>query len=482
MPSFTKPERILSRLFFIIALTLAIPGAYMTATSVIADPAKSDDAAYVSERVSQFTLDNGLQVVVIPDHRAPVVTHMVWYRVGAADEPHGASGIAHFLEHLMFKGTNKIAAGEFSKIIARNGGQDNAFTGQDATVYHQRVAKDRLRLVMEMEADRMRNLKLENKDVLTERKVILEERRSRVDNDPSSILSEQMMAALYLSHPYGTPIIGWEHEMQALTRKDALAFYKRFYAPNNAILIVAGDVTPEQVKKLATEIYGPVKREDSVGMKSRPMEPPAAAPRSVKLIDERVGEATFNRIYGAPSYKTAAAGEAEAIDLMIKILAGGSTSRLYNRLAVDDKVCTSVSGWYSSSGRDYGRLGFYAVAANKRSLDEIRVEIDKVITDFIENGATEKELQRAKNAYIADFVYGVDSQVQMARRYGWALVVGQSVRDVEEWPQRLEKVSLADIQRVAKKYLVAKNSVSGLLLPAPKAATKQAANKSTPKG
>ncbi len=462
-------------LSLLLALTLSIPvsGSLMTSMTSLANAGQAGETA--PSKVQQFKLANGLDVLVIPDHRAPVVTHMVWYRTGAADEPRGSSGVAHFLEHLMFKGTDKIKSGEFSKIIARNGGQDNAFTSQDATVYHQRVAKDRLPLVMKMEADRMRNLKLTDKEVLTERDVILEERRSRVDNDPASILSEQMMATLYVSHPYGTPVIGWEHEMAALTRKKALSFYKHFYAPNNAILIVAGDVTAKEVKKLATEIYGPVKREENVGMQPRAKEPPAAAPKRVILKDRRAGKATFNRLYHAPSYATAEKGEAEALELMMKILAGGSTSRLYNRLVVDDKIASSIGGWYSGSGRDYGRLGFYAIAAGKNSLRHVEDELDKILAEFIEKGATAKELERAKNAYIAEYVYGVDSQSTLARRYGWALVVGQTVKDVEEWPKRLEKVTLADIARVAKKYLVEKASVTGLLLPIKK--NRQAAEK-----
>ena len=206
----------------------------MLASALAASP------AYAEPRAAEFTLDNGMRLIVVPDHRAPVVTHMVWYKVGAADEPAGSSGIAHFLEHLMFKATDKIPAGEFSKIVSRIGGQDNAFTGHDMTAYFQRVAKDRLPLVMEMEADRMTGLRLTENDVLTERDVILEERRSRVDNDPSSILNEQMMAALYLNHSYGIPVIGWEHEIAKLSRDDAFNFYHRYYAPNNAIVVVSG--------------------------------------------------------------------------------------------------------------------------------------------------------------------------------------------------------------------------------------------------
>jgi zinc protease len=215
-------------------------------------------AKTTERRATEFTLSNGMQVVVIPDHRAPVVTHMVWYRVGAADEPRGKSGIAHFLEHLMFKSTEKIASGEFSRIVSRMGGQDNAFTSQDATAYFQRIHKDRLGEVMAMEADRMVNLRLTEHEVLTERDVILEERRSRVENNPQAVLDEQMNAVLYYSHTYGIPVIGWEHEIARLTREDALSFYKHHYAPNNAILVVSGDVTPEEVRRLAEETYGKI--------------------------------------------------------------------------------------------------------------------------------------------------------------------------------------------------------------------------------
>ncbi len=219
-------------------------------------PAATAQSLTPSKLAFHGKLENGLEIVVVPDRRAPVVTHMVWYKVGGADEPPGKSGIAHFLEHLMFKGTDKIPAGEFSKIVARLGGQDNAFTAQDITAYFQRVAKEKLSQVMSMEADRMANLRLDEKEVLTERKVIREERRSRVDNDPSSLLQEQMMAALYIAHPYHTPVIGWDTEIRELSREDALRHYKKFYAPNNAILVVTGDVDPDQVVALAKDTYG----------------------------------------------------------------------------------------------------------------------------------------------------------------------------------------------------------------------------------
>lgn len=445
----------------------------MAAVSLATQPADA------KVRAAQFKLDNGMQVVVIPDHRTPVVTHMVWYRVGAADEPPGVSGIAHFLEHLMFKGTDKIPPGEFSKIVARNGGQDNAFTSQDITAYFQRIAKDRLPLVMEMEADRMINLRLREEDVLTERKVILEERRSRVDNDPSSILGEQMSAALYRAHPYGIPIIGWEHEMAALSREDALTFYKRFYAPNNAILVISGDVTVDQVKKLAADTYAKIPAVEEINKRDRPKEPPHPTPLRVELVDARAGKATVQRYYYAPSYAKAEPGDAEALDLLMKVVGSGSTSRIYKSLVVKDKKAAGAGGWYSGSSLDSGRIAVYAIPVDGVSTEEAEAALDAVLDDVRENGVTQEELDRARNSYLAERIYGSDSQSRLARRYGWGLATGRSIEDIEAWPERLEKVTLEDLQRVARRYFDLKRSVTGVLLPRPKKAEK--ADDATPK-
>lgn len=425
------------------------------------------NGAQAAPRVSEFTLENGLQVLVIPDHRAPVVTQMIWYRVGAADEPPGSSGIAHFLEHLMFKGTDKIPSGQFSKIVAKNGGEDNAFTNHDVTAYFQRVASDRLPLVMQMEADRMENLRLTEDDVKTERDVILEERRSRVDNDPGSILQEQMMAALYANHPYGIPIIGWEHEIAALNREDALSYYRRFYAPNNAVLVIAGDVEPEEVKKLADETYGKLAPNGALNGRHRPQEPTHFAPVKVTLEDPRAGRTTVQRFYLAPSYASAKPGEAEALDLLMRIAATGSVSTIYKRLVIEDKQAANAGGWYSDSGLDSGRLGFYAVAAENVTAEDLDRAIAEVIEELKEKGVTQAELDRARASYIAEFVYTSDSQSRMARHYGWRLATGMSVADVEAWPDRLKQVTVDDIREAARKYLVDKNSVTGYLLPAP---------------
>ncbi len=423
-------------------------------------------AQRAAPRVSEFKLANGMHVVVVPDHRAPVVTHMVWYRVGAADEPQGSSGIAHFLEHLMFKSTEKIAMGEFSKIVSRLGGQDNAFTGHDATAYFQRIAKDRLGTVMEMEADRMVNLRLTEKEVLTERDVILEERRSRVENNPSSILDEQLNAALYMNHPYSNPVIGWEHEIAKLSQKDALTFYKRFYAPNNAILVVTGDVTEPEVRKLAEASYGKVPANPAVSAtRSRPLEPPQRAARRLEYKDARAGKASIHRYYLAPSYVTAEPGEAEALDLLMKILASGSTSRLYKKLVIADKVASSTSGYFSGSGRDYGKISLSAVVQDGSTLAAVEAGIGDVIAQVREKGVTAAELDRAKSMYIAEYVYESDSQSRLARRYGWELVVGRSVSEADAWPDKISKVTLEAVHAAAQKHLDIRRSVTGHMLP-----------------
>ena len=427
-------------------------------------PAFAANESPAPAEITHATLPNGMEVLVIPDRRAPVVSHIVWYRVGSADEPAGKSGIAHFLEHLMFKGTKKIAPGDFSKIIARNGGEDNAFTTQDTTAYFQRVAKDRLPLVMEMEADRMRNLQLAESDVTTERKVILEERRSRVDNDPSSILSEQMAASLFLAHPYRIPIIGWEHEIKGLTLEDAINFYKLYYAPNNAILVVAGDVEPDAVIKLAGETYGKLAPSEGLPSRIRLKEPPPSAPRRVVLKDPRVAKDTLSRNYLAPSYRTAEEREPEALELLATIMGSSNTGRLYKKLVVEEKKASSAGAWFSGDYLDYGRIGFYAVTAGDTPLAEIEKSMDAVIADIKENGVTEAELSRARNSKVAQLVYEQDSQFNLARTYGWALASGQTVEDVKNRAKRLEAVTIADLKAVARKYLDLKASVTGELL------------------
>ncbi len=435
-----------------------------TALFMLAITQPSSQAA-AAPRASEFTLSNGMQVVVIPDHRAPVVTHMVWYRVGAADEPRGVSGIAHFLEHLMFKSTEKVAMGEFSKIVARLGGEDNAFTGQDTTSYHQRIAKDRLETVMEMEADRMVNLRLTPDEVATERNVILEERRSRIDNNPTALLDEQMNAALYLSHPYRIPVIGWPSEMAKLSREDAMRFYSHYYAPNNAILVVAGDVTPEEVKGLAEKTFGKVPANPEVKQRVRVEEPQHLAARRLVLKHPRAGNASFHRYYMVPSYSTAEPSKAEALEILAKIVADGPTSRLYKKLVVEEKVAATSGGSYSGSGLDSGTFSIYAVANEGVDLEKVESLTDAVLQGIRENGVTDAELMRAKKSLRANYIYSSDSQEQLARRYGWELVAGRSIADVEAWPEAITKVTNEDLKRAAAEFLDERRSVTGWLEP-----------------
>ncbi|MEG6508719.1 pitrilysin family protein [Methyloligella sp. 2.7D] len=420
-----------------------------------------------SPKISEFQLDNGLQVVVVPDHRAPVATQILWYKVGGADDPKGASGVAHFLEHLMFKGTEEIPPGQFAKIVARNGGEDNAFTSHDVTAYFQRVAKDRLPKVMAMEADRMANLRLSEESALTERDVILEERRSRVDNDPGSILQEKVMAALFETHPYGIPIIGWENEIAKLTRDDALAFYKRFYAPNNAILVVAGDVEPEEVRRLAEETYGKHAPNPELGLRKRTPEAPHAKGETIRLADPRAGRITVQRHYRVPSYNSATKpGEAEALDLMMRVVSARTAGKLYRRLVVEEKIAASAGGWYADTGLDSGRLALYGVAAENVTAEQLDDALSRFIADLKRDGVTQAELDRARNAYLAQFIYAADSHQSLARHYGWRMATGMTLEQIEAWPDRLKKVTPEEIADVARTYLTDENSVTGILEPA----------------
>jgi zinc protease len=416
-------------------------------------------------RASEFTLANGMQVVVIPDRRAPVITHVVWYRVGGADNIAGQSGLAHFLEHLMFKSTGKLKTGELSNVVARLGGRDNAVTVHDATYYFQRLPKEHLRTAMVMEADRMRNLKLIDTEVATERQVVVQERRSVVDSKPLAILDELISAALYLNHPYRIPVIGWGPEIPKLSRELALEFYNRFYAPNNAILIVAGDVTEAEVRKLAQETFGRVRPRPGLVRPPRPVEPPGKAARRLELRDPRAGTLAMQRYYLAPSYKTAEAGEAEALDVLVTILGDGPTSRLYLSLVEERNVAANAGASYSSVALDGGTLNVYAVAGDGVTQSALEDAIDGVLAKLIKEGPSEEELEQARNSLIASYVYGADNQAGLAQRYGSNLVIGRSIADIEEWPDRLGRVTAADVKKVAAKYLDLQSSVTGFLVP-----------------
>ncbi len=416
--------------------------------------------------VVDFRLDNGLDVVVIPDRRAPVVTHMVWYRNGSADDPPGKSGIAHFLEHLMFKGTKAHPQGEFSLRIAEIGGQENAFTGNDYTAFFQRVAKEHLGLMMEFEADRMTGLVLSDEVVAPERDVVLEERRMHCDADPGAQLSEAVQAALFTHHPYGAPIIGWGHEIEGLTREDALAYYARFYTPENAILIVAGDAEPEEVRRLAELHYGKIAPRGAAPERRRPQEPAPVARRLVVVNDEKVEQPSWQRCYLVPSHRTAAPGESDALDVLAHLLGGGQTSLLYRKLVLEDKQAVAAGAYYMGSALDATRFYLYAVPAPGVSLDDLDAAVDRVLHALIAEGVEAKALERAKTRLVADAIYAQDSQAALARWYGAALATGETIRDVQEWPERIEKASAEGVLAAARQWLERRRGVTGFLLPA----------------
>src|SRR6202165_5828931 len=392
----------------LLAFAISLSGAFAQTTVTSAPPAS-------------FTLGNGLQVLVIPDHRTPVVTQMIWYKVGSADETPGKSGLAHFLEHLMFKGTSKHPAGEFSQTVLRVGGNENAFTSTDYTGYFQRVPREQLGTMMEFEADRMTGLILKDENVLPERDVVLEEFNMRVANNPDARLTEQIMAALYLNHPYGRPVIGWHQEIEKLDREDALAFYRRFYAPNNAIVIIAGDVDAKDVRPLAERTFGEVAAQPAIAAERvRAQDPVPVAPRTVTLADPRVEQPSVKRYYLAPSATTAAAGESPALDVLAQLMGGGSNSYLYRALVVDKPLAVSASAGYQGTSLDATQFMISVAPKPGVEFSQIEQVIDSVISDVGQKAVRAEDLERVKTQLIAEAIYAHDNQATLARWYGGA--------------------------------------------------------------
>ncbi len=424
-------------------------------------------AAQAAENVTEFFLDNGMQVVVIEDHRSPAVTHMVWYRAGSADEPPGASGVAHFLEHLMFKATDELESGEFSRIVEENGGSDNAFTSWDYTGYFQRVAADRLGLMMEMEADRMRDLRFADEEVVTERSVIIEERAQRVDSSAGGLFNEQMRAALFLNHPYGTPIIGWRHEMEELDRPALIAFYEEHYWPNNAVLIVAGDVTPEEVRTLAEEHYGPIPANPDIVPRTRPQEPPQIADRRVIYEDERVANPYVSRAYLAPVREAGDQRRAAALTLLAEVLGGsGQTAVLSRRLQVEEERSVFATAFYDSTSHDPSSFTLVNVPVSGVTLDEAEADLDRVVAGFLEEGIDPAQFERIKFQIEAAQIYEEDNVQGLARSYGVALTSGLTVEDVEAWPDVLASVTIEEVMEEARTLFEDTHSVTGHLMQA----------------
>jgi zinc protease len=433
------------------------------ATSPRTDAAPFGRTEGSGPEVSSFALDNGLDVVVIPDRRVPVITHMVWYRNGSADDPLGQSGIAHFLEHLMFKGTERHPAGEFSQVVSALGGQENAFTSFDYTAYFQRVAKEHLKTMMEFEADRMTGLVLAEAVVAPERDVVLEERRMRVETDPAAQLSEAMAAALFVHHPYGIPIIGWMHEIETLNREHALSYYRRFYTPENAILVVAGDVGEDEVRRLAETTYGRVAPHGDKPIRLRPREPEPRAARHVSVADPKVEQPTLQRLYLTPSCLTGQGRDALALELLAEVLGGGPTSYLYRKLVLERGVAVNAGSWYMGSAMEDTRFSIYAVPAAGITLRDLEVAVDEVIAAIPANALDAESIERAKTRLVAETIYASDSQSSLARIYGSALAIGETIEEVRRWPADIEAVLRDDLAAAAERFLNPPRSVTGFL-------------------
>ncbi|MEO9576655.1 MAG: pitrilysin family protein [Tateyamaria sp.] len=415
------------------------------------------------EGVTTFTLENGMDVVVVEDHRAPVVQHMVWYKAGSADEPVGSSGVAHFLEHLLFKATDTLADGELSSTVAANGGRDNAFTSYDYTAYFQRVATDRLELMMRMESDRMRNIRFTEENVATERRVIIEERNQRTENNPRALFGEQMNAAQYLNHRYGVPIIGWMHEMESLDKEDALGFYNTYYYPNNAILVVSGDVDPEEVKRLAETYYGAIPANPDLPERVRSAEPPQNAERRIIFRDPRVAQEYVSRSYLAPERDPGDQEAAAALTLLAEVLGGGQTSYMTEKLQFEEQKAVWSGAFYRGTSLDDTTFDVVIVPVPGLELEEAEEAMDAVLAQFLIDGVDEEQLDRIKYQLRASQIYQRDNVDGIARRYGAAMAVGLSVQDVQTWPDVLQAVTPEDIMEAARNVFDRDASVTGWL-------------------
>ena len=417
-----------------------------------------------NEAVTHYTLDNGMEVVVVEDHRAPSVQQMVWYRAGSADEPKGSSGVAHFLEHLLFKATDKMEAGEFSATVAKNGGRDNAFTSYDYTAYFQRVASDRLELMMQMESDRMKNIRLTPENIETERNVIIEERNQRTENDPGALFREQMNAAQYLNHRYGTPVIGWMHEMRELDLKDAIDFYDLYYSPNNAILVVSGDVQPEEVLRLAKQYYGVIPANPDLPDRVRTQEPPQTAERRMTFRDDRVAQEYVSRSYLAQERDPGDQKTAAALTMLAEILGGGTTSYFAEKLQFDAPIATYSAAFYNGLALDDTTFNVVVVPQPGVTLQEAEDAMDAAIASFMKKGVDPEQLDRIKQQVRAEQIYARDDADSVANRYGSALAIGLTVQDVQDWPDVLEAVTAEDIMQAAEDVFNREASVTGWLM------------------
>lgn len=419
-----------------------------------------------AETVHERTLDNGLKVLVKPDRRAPILISQVWYKVGSSYEYGGMTGVSHLLEHMMFKGTERLAPGEFSRIIAENGGEENAFTGRDYTAYFQSLANDRLEIAFELEAERMRNLALDPEEFVKELEVVKEERRTRTDDNPQSLTFERFNAVAYVASPYRIPVIGWAGDLEQASVEDLRDWYRLWYAPNNATLVVAGDVDPQEVFRLAEKHFGPLEPER--------IRPPKMQPEPEQLGAKRiVVKAPAQEPYLLMGYKAPALMDAEeawepyAFEVLTSVLDGGSSTRLERELVRGSQVASSASASYSAFGRLPGMFMLSGVPAKGQTIEQVEAallaQIERVRTDLVDEG----EMERVRNQLIADKVYERDSLFYQAMVLGQLETVGLGWELAETYVDQLAAITPEQVRAVAQKYLVPEKLTVGILDPQP---------------
>jgi len=416
--------------------------------------------------VHEYQLDNGLKVIVREDHRAPVVVSQVWYKVGASYEHDGITGVSHVLEHMMFKGTDNHPAGEFSRIISENGGSENAFTSRDYTAYFQRLEKSRLPVSFELESDRMRKLHLQEEEFIKEINVVMEERRLRTDDKPTALTYEQFGATAFISSSVRIPTIGWMNDLENMQLSDLQHWYERWYAPNNAILVVVGDVDPGAVLKLAKKYFGPLKPEVIVPPKPR-IEPAQQGKRDITV------KAPAEVPYTIMGYKTPVLATAEerwepyALEVLANVLDGGDSARLTRDLVRGSQIATSAGAGYDLYDRQAGLFLLDGTPTESTTVSDIQKALFKQIQQLKDEPVTDKELTRIKSSVVASAVYEQDSIFYQAMKIGQLEAVGLDWRLADEYVDRINAVTAEQLQAVAKKYLVEEALTVAVLDPLP---------------
>jgi zinc protease len=416
----------------------------------------------LSAEPSEYTLANGMKVLLVEVPKAPVATVQVWYKVGSRNEVMGRAGLSHMLEHMMFKGTARYPKGSFSRIIRKNGGIDNAFTSQDFTAYFENVAADRVGLALELEADRMQGLILDNSEFQTEREVVKEERRLRSEDDPQGALVEALFAQAFLSHPYHWPVIGWFADLDAMSLEDLQRHYDTFYSPNNATLVVVGDIKAEFLLPTIKRLFEPIPRGPSP-KQTLPPEPEQRGER--RFLLKREAQVPFVIMgFRVPNYSSE---DSYALDILESILSHGKSSRLYQSLVYDQKNSLAVGAEYSVLQTDPGLFYFYSLVNPSAKVEGVEEAIQREILRLQNEPPSEQELQRAKNQVEAARVFEQDSNFRHAMLMGQAESVGTGWRRIDQFIEHIHAVTAKDIQRVAKQYITLDNRTVGILIPSP---------------